>query len=417
MRTKAKPKPQRITRSSTRGVQKPARATRVKSNTPLDHPTKTTIAANKRPNNKRPNRKVSSRVLQEYHERSDLDPNGSTNLFHHPREIFDNITGCLSTESLICLSLTCKLALQYIGASCWTDPQINGHEFRARQNLMHCLARDAPPHLSYCEYCNTMHPPLLPPRSHCQTKLTKKCMSQWAVIDYFPQVRPGEGNAGYSLLHRHISEVFENREAESPSTDILSGNYATTINPKFDYTLDSSASWIHRNLVLQHVHTFRPKIRSRLQLKDILSLPVQLCPHHSTTTARPLPSQYLPTRAGNAPLLTHAITGVFPPARRIGLSKQDNFRTPTPLEQKQMTAADGGEDVIWKCRGCTTKFDVLLEGQCLVIKTWHSFGTDIIHASNYWPWLVRRDQANLGAEKRNSEFWYQSRSVPDFKIE
>lgn len=101
----------------------------------------------------------------------------------------------------------------------------------------------------------------------------------------------------------------------------------------------------------------------------------------------------------------------------MDVSKADAFRDPTALEHKQMEAAEAGGEVLWKCRGCTTKFSVMLEESGLVVGTWHYFGPDLFHASKYWPWLVRREAYNLGKDKRNSEFWYQTRNVPDFKIQ
>jgi len=283
---------------------------------------------------------------------------------------------------------------------------------------MQCLIRDAPEALTFCVYCNTLHPPLKPPRTHRVTKLTKICMSQWAVVDYFPQVRDEEQERGYSLLHAHIKEVFEKRVTEPAAIKLLSGEYATTIHPAFDYDLVSLASWVDNRLVLQHTHLFRPKSRTPIKLEDILALPVRLCPHNSTTTETTEKARYVgKSTTSNAPLLTHAITTAFPPNQRTGLAKPSAFRNATPSEQEQMDRADAGEDVLWKCRGCTTKFKIAMakEGG-LEITSWHCFGADLLHANKYWEWLVRREVANLGAGKRNSEFWFPARTVPDFKV-
>ena len=81
-----------------------------------------------------------------------------------------------------------------------------------------------------------------------------------------------------------------------------------------------------------------------------------------------------------------------------------------------MDKADAGELSVWTCRGCPTKFRLKLEKGCLTIETFHCFG-DVLHVAKYWEWMVRREVANLGAAKRNSEYWFPSgRSIPDFAI-
>jgi hypothetical protein len=48
---------------------------------------------------------------------------------------------------------------------------------------------------------------------------------------------------------------------------------------------------------------------------------------------------------------------------------------------------------------------------------WYCFG-DLLHVGRYWEWLVRREVANLGKGKRNSEYWFPAgRSIPDFAVE
>lgn len=413
MKTRPERITQRTTRSGTRGVRPP---------TTSAHKGKTKVA--KSTLNPKTQLKAKSRrsenyvpdALQEYHTRTTKDPNHSSILLRQPREIFDQFIEHLPIESLICLSLTCKLALQFIGSTCWTSANIKGRRYYSRTQLLKCLMRDSPPNLSFCEHCNTLHPPLQPPRLHKETRLTKTCMSQWALVDYFPQLKDGE-ESGYSLLFPHIQEVFKNREANTSSIDLLSANYTTSAHAKFTYMLESSATWIKGYLILQHTHTFVPKNKGSLQAVDIMELPLQLCPHHSSTTRAPTKSRHTPNRPGNAPVLIHAIVAAVPAVQRSSIPKLDTLRTPTLLEQNQMTAANQGEDVLWKCRGCTTKYRVRFEGRNLVINTWHSFGKDLAHAATYWVWMVRREGGNLGKGKRNSEFWYQSRTVPDFPIE
>ncbi|OAG06021.1 uncharacterized protein CC84DRAFT_1164407 [Paraphaeosphaeria sporulosa] len=285
---------------------------------------------------------------------------------------------------------------------------------------MQCLIRDNPPDLTLCVYCNTLHPPLKPPRTHKVTKLTKVCMSQWAVVGYFPQVWDEEQEGGYSLLHAHIHDVFEKRDTDPAAAELLAGHYSTSKNPNFSYDLTSSASWIDKRLVLQHTHVFRSKSRAPLKLAAVLALPLRLCAHQSTTTAEAERARYVgKTSDGkNTPFLTHAIVSGFPPDQRSSAPKPAMFRNVTSLEQKQIDAAEAGEDVVWKCRGCVTKYKVTMEKDgALKIVSWHCFGADLLHANRYWEWLVRREVANLGAGKRNSEYWFPAgRSMPDFKI-
>jgi hypothetical protein len=239
------------------------------------------------------------------------------------------------------------------------------------------------------------------------------CMSQWGLIDYFPQVKNDDGSPGYSLVYPHIQSVF----ASPSSLDTLVGRF-TADSTRFKYTLASSAAWVKGNLTLQHIHYFTPNPSfATLRLEDILNLPLQICPHHSTTTGTPTRSVHTPNRAANGRILTHAIAAAFPLSQRTGIPKPDVFRAPTPLEKKQIALVESGEDVIWKCRGCATKFRVELADGSLLITSWHCFGSDLIHTVKYWKWLVRREAYNLGPGKRNSEFWYQSRTVPDFPIQ
>lgn len=326
----------------------------------------------------------------------------------------------LEPEWLVSLSLTCKLSLHYIGTEPWKLHEIRSHRSHPRSNFLSSLVRDAPPGLTYCPFCNTLHPPLRLPRLHRATKLTKICMSQWAIIDYIPQVRDPDQEHGYSLLHPHIEQVFHDRATDPASTASLAGHYKTSVHPSLDYELASSASWIAERLVLHHTHTFHPRGRAPLELKHLLALPVRLCPHLSTVTSAPEKGQYVKGHTANSPLLTHALASAFPPRQRTGLPKASVFRDPTASEQKQMDKADAdahaGEPYTWTCRGCTTKFQVKLERGRLQIESFHCFG-DVLHVGKYWEWMVRREVANLGAGKRNSEYWFPAgRSIPDFAI-
>ncbi|KAF2451010.1 hypothetical protein P171DRAFT_516750 [Karstenula rhodostoma CBS 690.94] len=412
---------ERSTRSSDRRT--PTRPTRKKASGVTKPPSQPTPARKRTTK-----RKGLPHALEEYHKQSSTDPNASSprpKLTSLPLELFTHITTCLPPEALVCLSLTCKLALQYIGAECWRHPEIRKHQYHCRRHLMQCLIRDNPPDLTFCNFCNTLHPPLKPPRTHRVTKLTKICMSQWAVVDYFPQVRDEQQEGSYSLLHAHIHDVFNRRDGDPDpkAADLLAGNYSTAQHPDFTYALASSARWIDNRLVLRHTHVFRAKPRGPLNLAAVLALPLRLCAHMSTTTEKADRARYVGTHTANTPLLTHAIASAFAPGRQSGgapsyLDNTTLFRKVTPLEQKQIDSADAGEDVVWKCRGCPTKFKVAVgdDGGALEIVTWHCFGADLLHADKYWEWFVRREVANLGAGKRNSEYWFPTgRSVPDFK--
>lgn len=405
---------ERTTRSSTNGTKKAERPNR-NNPTKVTKPASQTVAARKQS----AKRKGLPLALQEYHKQDEVDSNASAELLKRPREIFHLITRHLEPESLICLGLTCKLALQYAGTDCWKHHLIRDRNSQNRKNVMLCLIRDEPARLTYCEFCNTLHPPLKPPQTHRPTKLTKSCMSQWAVVDYFPQVRDEDQEQGYSLLHAHILDVFDKRETDPTAINSLSGHYKTSKHPAFDYELGSSARWIGNRLVLQHRHRFRYKSRTPVKVAHVLRLPVRLCPHSSTATSAPEKGRYVRGHSANGPLLTHAIVNAFPLHRRTGAPKPSAFRKATSSEQRQMDRVDAGEESTWRCRGCMTKFQVAMEedeGTVLGITSWHCLGADALQLKNYWGWLVRREVYNLGPEKRNSEFWFPSRSVSDFAI-
>lgn len=57
--------------------------------------------------------------------------------------------------------------------------------------------------------------------------------------------------------------------------------------------------------------------------------------------------QYTRSSLLNHPLLTHAITMVFPQLLRKGVPRSNTFRKPTRLESQDMAAAENGENVLW----------------------------------------------------------------------
>jgi hypothetical protein len=331
----------------------------------------------------------------------------------------------LPPESLVCLTLTCKHAVDILGLSSWTSRDIRAHYslemgfmIEHRSVLLQLLLRDIDPSSGfvYCRRCNTLHPPLKPPREHKPTKHTKFCLGQDAVIDYFPQTP----NGGYSLVYYHIEQAFEQMHSVTPgskSIDLFSGAL-TVENGPLVYTMHSSAQWVEQNLIISHLHAFKSSSKSQLNAASVLNAPVRLCPHQTTTTTAPPYSRHTPNSSPNGPLLSHAISTTFPPSRRKGIPSTSKYRKPTPLEKKDILAADNGEKVTWRCRACPTKFRTdYSDDEVLTVRTWHWFGRDLYSASKYWGMFVRREGHLLGPKTRNSEFYTMSRSVPDFPIE
>ncbi|KUJ08946.1 uncharacterized protein LY89DRAFT_558811, partial [Mollisia scopiformis] len=347
---------------------------------------------------------------------SDEAENAPNRLGNLPREIFDEITSLLEPDALTCLSLTCKPILNVVGRKPWTECHTKRQVYydrtsNFRRRLIPLLHRDAP-HMIFCAWCNTLHPPLKPPREHRKTKLTKHCFGQWSTIDYLK---------GYSLLWEHIEEARENLVLESTDEigfpmELLSGNY-TVQHERLNYTLTSSGRQIGENLILKHQHIFRGiKAQSPLQMKNIMALPVRLCPHQTTSTDKPEPNRYTNGRLPSG-LLTHSISREIPSSLRAGLPSPHLFRDATSSEKRQMDSAVPGTKALWTCRGCPTKWHVQYTGaggRELKITAWHSFGDTEYHARQYWKMLVRREVANLGDEKRNSEFFSTTKQYLDF---
>lgn len=357
------------------------------------------------------------------------DANRSTSFLSLPAELIHEISGSLPLESAICLTLTCKALLGILGTSSWFDASVKKRWYRSevtglehRPLFLHLLASDAAD-LDFCERCNTLHPPLKPPRAHRPTKLTKYCFGPDALIDYMPH----DSLKGYSLVFPHVQQALQASDPPmpsdglGPSLDQLGGNF-TIQCADVAYTLQSSARRIQGNLIIKHEHSLQTLISKRvLRATDVLSLPLRLCPHQTTSTQHPPHSRHTGSSLPNGPVLTHAIVAAFPAALRTGAPRSSAFRRPTPLERDQMAAADAGDDVLWRCRSCPTKFQIHHgsdnEGGELVITAWHCFGHDMYSAQKYWRMFVRREGEMLGKTKRNSEFYRLSKSVPDFSFE
>jgi hypothetical protein len=353
------------------------------------------------------------------------DPNRQLRLFALPRELLKQIASHLPIISTISLTLTCKEAAEAIGTQLWEHYKKKRLEYRDCIDLIKLLARDWADVLDYCERCNTLHPPLPPPRSHRETKLTKWCFGQDATIDYLPK----DASHGYSPLFVHIasaieeSKDFASKSDVSPLIDTLAGSF-TIMKNNLNWSLKSCAQRIDGNLVLKHVHTFQSQTWKSLSPMDLLTLPIRLCPHQSTTTATPEPSHHI-RRAQrsdhgklecNGRLLTHAIASAFPASAQQAVDMK-SLKPLTLSEQAQVSAIQAGETVCWRCRSCPTKYHIQRSANGFEIRSWHSFGRDLYHASKYWKMFVRRTGTTLGKGKRNDEWWSQSQTVPDFICE
>lgn len=296
-----------------------------------------------------------------------------------------------------------------------------------RNGFIELLARDWGDILDFCERCDTLHPPLPPARSHRETKLTKWCLGQEAMIDYLP----GDATHGYNPVFVHIanamgeSQDFASKGAVGPLIDTMSGSFTIT-KGSLAWSLDSSAQRVDGNLLIKHVQTFRSLTRKSVGVSDLLALPIRLCPHQSTTRTTPKPSLNLRGSyywsgqpkivEQNGRLLTHAIASTFPVSAQQAID-MTSLKPLTSTEQAQVSAAEAGEDIHWRCRACPTKYRVQRLGNAIKITSWHSFGRDLYHASKYWRMQVRRTGTSLGRDKRNDEWWSPSRTVADFICE
>jgi hypothetical protein len=369
-------------------------------------------------------KKRTKKELPSYLQRShgaENDPNHNIRLLNLPKDIFDDITSWLEPDALTCLSLTCKEILSIVGVKSWTDCRTKRQYWDQtnRHSLIPLLSRDAP-HLMICDTCMTLHPPLKPPREHRETKLTKHCFGQWSSIDYLPNDELG----GYNLLWEHIAEARNSLNLESEikigsPIEILEGNF-TVRHERLNYTLTSSGRQMGKNLVLKHEQIFGSiNPRSPLRVADIITLPVRLCPHQTTSTQKPEPNRYTKGKLPSG-LLSHSIATAVPPSLRAGMPTPSMFSNPSPSEKKHMDSVVSGVKTLWTCRACPTKWRVQHSGEGggqMKITAWHSFGDTAYRAQEYWKMLVRREMYNLGDEKRNSEFFVVTKQYLDFAID
>jgi hypothetical protein len=343
------------------------------------------------------------------------DPNRRTPFLSLPKELVQLIASNLPLASVICLTLACKEAAEIVGIGCWADYKKENQWSDNRKAFSEFLVRDWGNILTHCVMCNALHPPLKPARSHRKTKLTTICFGQDAMIDYLPQ----DDTHGYNPVFLHIAEAIKLSENQAlkneygPAIETLAGDFTTT-KGDLSWRLLSSGQRINGNLVIRYTHMFQCTTKKILSAKDLLSLPIRLCPHQSTTTGTPERSRHIKSVELNGPLLTHAIIAAFPTAANSGVD-MTAFKKPAPTEIEQISSSQRGETVYWRCRSCPTKYRVERTNENLVITSWHSFGRDLFHASKYWKWFVRREGKSLGPDKRNDEWWSPSRTVPDFE--
>ncbi|KAE8343177.1 hypothetical protein BDV24DRAFT_172943 [Aspergillus arachidicola] len=363
-------------------------------------------------------RRVGKKPKPTYLERSpseaERDLNRQLRLFSLPREIFDTIINHLPPDAEACLTLTCKEALARLGTTSWASFRGRNRRYSLQYgycgSLVELLQRDIPGS-EYCPRCETLHPPLRPPRDHRETKWTKLCMGQLASIDYWPQTPSG----GYSLVWEHILDAFKSQPASlglGRPIPLFQGDF--TFNKGFMiYRLSSSAQWIDRNLVLTQEHHLRisDSQARTLQATHITSLPFRVCAHLSTTDVSTIRTWRSNKSLTKSSLLTFAIAAAFPPHLRKSL--------PQPDTSLQLEDAETKSNFIWRCKSCATKYRVRYEGRNggeVVVTAWHCFGKELWKAQQFWTYLVRREGPTLGPAKRNSEYYSVSRSLPDFKI-
>lgn len=307
--------------------------------------------------------------LQRSHE-AEIDPNHSIRLLNLPRDIFQEITTWLESDALTCLTLTCKEILRIVGQKPWIPCQSKrGYWDESqrwwiyfRHSLILLLCRDAP-HLTYCDACVTIHPPLKPPREHRETVFTKRCFGQWSSIDYLPKDELG----GYNLLWEHIAEARESLTSGSENKvgspiELLYGSF-TVRHERFNYTLKSSGRQVGKNLVVKHEHIFHGvDSRSPLRVADIIALPVRLCPHQTTSTQKPEPNRYTKSRLPSG-LLFHSIATAVPASLWSSIPTPSMFSNPSPSENKQVDTAISAKNALWTCRACPTKWRVQHSGE------------------------------------------------------
>ncbi|PVI07037.1 hypothetical protein DM02DRAFT_609411 [Periconia macrospinosa] len=376
---------------------------------------------------KRKSKETASAFLVRTEEEIDNDTNRKKWPLKLPVELIRHISSYLSLPERICFTLTCKEATNSVGSNVWgafkreTHWALDDDLVSNRDLLIDFLLRDLGTAAAYCEVCGIIHPTMLPPHRRRRTEWTSSCLGQDAEIDYLPS----NDGIGYRLVFQHIVQCMKDSEGRvnddgvGPDLEMLRGDLIVAKPVQsLTWRLSSSGQYFGGRLILNHVHVFRNVNQQQraLSAKQVLDLPVRLCPHQSTTTELPATSRYIKTRSANGPLLTHAIASVFPKALQKGVD-MSLFRPPTKLEQEQILTTEAGHDVTYRCRSCPTKYRVELTAGELRITTWHCFGKDLFQAQKYWKWFVRREGYSLGPDKRNDEWWSHSRSFPDFACE
>jgi hypothetical protein len=241
------------------------------------------------------------------------------------------------------------------------------------------------------------------------------------------------------LLFEHVNralgpvlDVYPQEEI-----DMLAGQYNSYhkrfLGPRVDWTVEFSGRRVGKDLVFKREHRFSTKGwmgRRGLRPIDILDLPLRVCAHHTTSSRvcsdddsghAPYWDQYkrrwLRDTWLNGPMLTHAVTSVFPAHERSTFSYKNllwflrpKFRSAAISEENQMMA-EKNTLYLWWCRSCPTKFRIEYkdEGREVVITVWQCLGSEAQSAKANWNALVRG--------RFDNEFASQSRMFPLFRCD
>ncbi|KZM21669.1 uncharacterized protein EKO05_0000994 [Ascochyta rabiei] len=165
------------------------------------------------------------------------------------------------------------------------------------------------------------------------------------MIDYPPQ----DDWHGYNPVFVHITDALKTPEeygsehSHGPLIDTLSGDFTIT-KKDLVWRIESNGRHIDGNLIVKLVHTLQSKDKESFCVSDLLTLPIRLCPHQSTTFDLPERSRYIKGIELNGSLLIHAIKYAFPVAAQTSVN-MNSLKQPSPSEQEQISRAQSGETV------------------------------------------------------------------------